>query len=115
MLQLKQERNRNVVRVGAAQSPIPPHPQLGTDRASPHRGCFLTLHTAQGGAAVEVEQRGSGTDGFGRGPDTHVPLPFGAVVRRCAAGDASLYLTTQVSVAEAIRKGARGTRCSLLC
>lgn len=43
---------------------------------------------------MEVERRGSAAEGFGKG-DTRVPMTFGEVLRRAAAGDASLYLTTQ--------------------
>ncbi len=41
-----------------------------------------------------MEQRRSAGEGFGKGH--RVPLSFGETLRRMAAGDASLYLTTQV-------------------
>lgn len=51
-------------------------------------------HQPQGGARVEVEQRGGGAgEGFGKGHKA--ALSFGEALRRMAAGDSSLYLTTQ--------------------
>ncbi|KAL4437367.1 hypothetical protein ABPG75_004506 [Micractinium tetrahymenae] len=71
----------------AALSPDLAHlPALWTDEH---------LIAAAGEARVEMEQRGSAAEGFGKGPDMRVLLTFGEVLRRGAAGDASLYLTTQ--------------------
>ncbi|KAL4429824.1 hypothetical protein ABPG77_010941 [Micractinium sp. CCAP 211/92] len=53
------------------------------------------LLAAAGDARVEVERRSSSADGFGKGADTRVHMTFGEALRRAAAGDASLYLTTQ--------------------
>lgn len=41
-----------------------------------------------------MEQRRRAGEGFGKGH--RIPLRFGEALRRMAAGDASLYLTTQV-------------------
>lgn len=63
----------------------------------PDRGHSLSLspkRLLQGDAQLEVEQRGSTAEGFGKGH--RIPLSFGEALRRMAAGDASLYLTTQV-------------------
>lgn len=60
-------------------------------RPSPERATL----TSQGDARVEVERRSSSADGFGKGADTRVHMTFGQALRRAAAGDASLYLTTQ--------------------
>ena len=64
----------------------------------------------QGSAELRVEQRGGG-EGFGKGHK--VALPFGEALARMAAGDASLYLTTQVrrAVGAAGRRvGGRGSQ-----
>ncbi len=53
-------------------------------------GC-LVIHE-QGDAVVDVEQR-SGQQGFGRG--TKTSMTFREFVKRAAAGDASVYLSTQ--------------------
>lgn len=53
----------------------------------------LLVSALQGMAQLEVEQRGSEAEGFGKG--RRIPLRFGEAVARMARGDASLYLTTQ--------------------
>jgi hypothetical protein len=60
------------------------------------RGLWTDKHltAAAGGAQLEVEQQRAVGEGFGKGH--RIPLAFGEVLRRMAAGDASLYLTTQV-------------------
>ncbi|PRW60895.1 ion channel [Chlorella sorokiniana] len=59
------------------------------------RGLWTDKHltAAAGGAQLEVEQQRAVGEGFGKGH--RIPLAFGEVLRRMAAGDASLYLTTQ--------------------
>ncbi len=67
--------------------------EICSPRPSPERATL----TSQGDARVEVERRSSSADGFGKGADTRVHMTFGEALRRAAAGDASLYLTTQAS------------------
>lgn len=82
----------------------------GVPRAASNSGCLaarpfgptapsrdlpvVLTRLLQGDAQLEVEQRGSTAEGFGKGH--RIPLSFGEALRRMAAGDASLYLTTQV-------------------
>ena len=61
--------------------------------AAAHRlpsAAFLGL---QGSARVQVEQRGSEGEGFGKG--RKVAMSFRQALQRMAGGDTSLYLTTQ--------------------
>lgn len=60
----------------------------------------------QGEAELEVEQRRSAGEGFGKGH--RIPLAFGEALRRMAGGDASLYITTQVGAGRARLLGAAG-------
>lgn len=61
--------------------------------AHPCRRRRLPHPLEQGAAQVQVEQRGSAGEGFGKG--RKIELSFGEALRRMAGGDASLYLTTQ--------------------
>lgn len=54
---------------------------------------MVFLPVSQGKAIVQVESRDDNNDTFGRGRRS--PIPFGEVVRRLAAGDTTLYLTSQ--------------------
>ncbi|GAB4814761.1 hypothetical protein N2152v2_001807 [Parachlorella kessleri] len=58
--------------------------QLWTDE-------YLIAHA--GNAKLEVEERHSEEDGYGKGRKTR--MTFGECLRRLAAGDSTLYLTTQ--------------------
>lgn len=62
-----------------------------------HKQCFACV---QGDVVLEVEERKSTSEGFGKG--RKVRMTFGECLRRMAAGDATLYLTTQ-KVASAVR------------
>ena len=53
----------------------------------------LRLPQLQGAARVSVEQRATATEGFGQG--RKVQMSFGEFVRRVAAGEELLYLSTQ--------------------
>lgn len=70
-----------------------PHDHTLCTQAGSHAPCPRLALALQGVAQLQVEQRGSEAEGFGKGHK--VPLPFGEMLRRMAGGDTSLYLTTQ--------------------
>ena len=57
------------------------------------RHCRPPSAALQGSAQVQVEQRGSEREGFGKG--RKVGMPFRQALQRLAGGDTNLYLTTQ--------------------
>ncbi|KAK9821569.1 hypothetical protein WJX81_005489 [Elliptochloris bilobata] len=64
-----------------------------TDLKAARHWTYEHLVTCAGAARVSVERRGVPSEGFGHGKK--VQMAFGEFVRRAAAGDELLYLTTQ--------------------